>query len=54
MKKTLLILAALALWQRWDRLERRLKPPQAGNAGGEIVLYATSWCGYCVKTRARH
>ncbi|MFI8747128.1 glutaredoxin family protein [Pseudomonas sp. NPDC077186] len=51
MKKILLILAALALWQNWDKLERWLEPAQAGNAGGEVVLYATSWCGYCAKTR---
>ncbi|CAE6951087.1 MULTISPECIES: glutaredoxin family protein [Pseudomonas] len=51
MKKILLILAALALFQHWDKLERWLNPPQASTASGEIVLYATSWCGYCAKTR---
>lgn len=51
MKKILLILAALALYQHWDKVERWLDPPQAGNASGEIVLYATSWCGYCAKAR---
>lgn len=51
MKKILPILAALALWQNWDKLERWFNPPQAGTASGEIVLYATSWCGYCAKTR---
>ena len=47
----LLILAALALWQNWDRVERWIDPPQARNASGEVVLYATQWCGYCAKTR---
>ncbi|MGG2399599.1 glutaredoxin family protein [Pseudomonas sp. SH1-B] len=51
MKKILLILAALALFQHWDKLERWIDPPQASNVSGEIVLYATSWCGYCAKTR---
>ena len=51
MKTILLLLAALALWQHWDKIDRWLNPPQAGNASGEIVLYATAWCGYCAKTR---
>ncbi len=51
MKTIVLLLAALALWQNWDKIDRWLNPPQAGNASGEIVLYATTWCGYCAKTR---
>lgn len=51
MKKILLVLAALALWQNWGKIDRWLNPPQASNTSGEIVLYATSWCGYCAKTR---
>lgn len=52
MKRILLILAALAAWQHWDRLEPMLfgKPPQVAGQG-EVILYATSWCGYCAKTR---
>ena len=38
MKTIMLLLAALALWQNWDRIDRWLNPPQAGNASGEIVL----------------
>ena len=52
MKTIVLLLAALALWQNWDKIDRWLNPPQAGNASGEIVLYATQWCGYCAKTRS--
>lgn len=51
MKTIVLMLAALALWQNWDKIERWIDPPQAGNASGEVVLYATQWCGYCAKTR---
>lgn len=51
MKTILLILAALALFQHWDKIERWIDPPQAGNASSEVVLYATQWCGYCAKTR---
>ena len=35
MKTILLLLAALALWQHWDKIERWIDPPQAGN-GSEI------------------
>lgn len=51
MKKLLLVLAALALYQNWDRLQRHIDgtPPPA--ARGEVVLYATDWCGYCRQTR---
>lgn len=52
MKRILLILAVLATWQHWDRIE----PLLLGNSErvasqGEVILYATSWCGYCAKTR---
>lgn len=50
MKKVILLLAALALYQHWDRLQLWLQPLQA-NRPGEVVLYATQWCGYCAKTR---
>lgn len=53
MKRILLILAALAAWQHWDRLEPMLLGNQQQVAGHrEVILYATSWCGYCAKTRA--
>lgn len=52
MKRILLILAALAAWQHWDRLEPMLLGNQQQVAGHrEVILYATSWCGYCAKTR---
>lgn len=48
MKKLLLVASLLALYQNWEKLERLFRP-DAGK--GEVVLYATSWCGYCQKTR---
>lgn len=52
MKKLLLVVAALALFQYRDSLQHWLNPPAPRSAGeGEIVLYATAWCGYCAKTR---
>lgn len=53
MKRILLILAVLAAWQHWDRIEPLLGfGGQQHVAGqGEVILYATSWCGYCAKTR---
>ena len=50
MKKVILLLSALALFQHWDTVQRWLQPPLA-NRPGEVVLYATQWCGYCAKTR---
>lgn len=50
MKKVILLLSALALYQHWDTVQRWLQPPQA-NQPGEVVLYATQWCGYCAKAR---
>ncbi|WP_287027836.1 glutaredoxin family protein [Pseudomonas sp. UBA6310] len=55
MKRILLILAALATWQQWDRIEPLLglgQPVHRQARTGEVILYATSWCGYCAKTRA--
>ncbi|TBU72650.1 NrdH-redoxin [Pseudomonas daroniae] len=52
MKRILLILAVLATWQHWDRIEPLLFGNSERVAGqGEVILYATSWCGYCAKTR---
>lgn len=52
MKRILLILAVLATWQHWDRIEPQLFGSSERVAGqGEVTLYATSWCGYCAKTR---
>ncbi|MNR19311.1 putative glutaredoxin [compost metagenome] len=53
MKRILLILAALAIWQHWDRIDPLLGLKESTRVAGQgdIILYATSWCGYCAKTR---
>lgn len=52
MKRILLILAVLAAWQHWDRIEPRLfGGGEQVASNGQVILYATSWCGYCAKTR---
>lgn len=50
MKNIILLLSALALYQHWDSLTNWFQPAQASRQG-DIVLYATQWCGYCAKTR---
>ena len=52
MKKWLLVIALLGLWQNWDRVKTFVAPlPPVVAGSGEIILYATTWCGYCAKTR---
>ena len=54
-KRIFVLLAILAAWQHWDRIETfiGLKPtPQVAAAEAGVVLYATAWCGYCAKTRS--
>lgn len=50
MKKIVLVVCALALFQHWGTLQNWLQRQQADRPG-EVVLYATQWCGYCAKTR---
>jgi len=43
---------AVGLYQNWHKIDRWLNPPPPRPPGSEqVVLYATSWCGYCAKTR---
>jgi glutaredoxin len=53
MKKWLLIIAVLILIQERDRIGAIFVRPEpiTGVGPGEVVMYATSWCGYCRKTR---
>ncbi len=52
MKKLLILVCAFALYQNWGKLERLVVgAPAATAARGEVVLYSTSWCGYCEATR---
>ena len=52
MKKVLVLLVLLAVYLNWGRIERLFvsRPPVAP-VQSDVVLYATSWCGYCQKTR---
>ena len=53
MKHLALALIAIVLIANWNRIDRFFdgEPAVVGNHG-EVILYATSWCGYCRKTRA--
>lgn len=53
MKKIILVLAVLLLIQQRDAIRAYFNatPATAGTTGNEVVLYATSWCGYCAKMR---
>ena len=51
MKTLIALLLALAVYQHWDRVQALLSPPSAGAQSGEVILYATEWCGYCAKAR---
>jgi mycoredoxin len=49
MKKIALLVLALALYQNWGKIHNWMAPAPPKHQ--EVVLYATSWCGYCAKTR---
>jgi mycoredoxin len=54
MKKIIVLLAALALYQHWDSVQRWLTPHASqASRQTEVVLYATQWCGYCAKARTQ-
>jgi glutaredoxin len=53
MKNWVLAVVALGVVLNWNRIDRFFDGEPAVRANqGEVVLYATSWCGYCRKTRA--
>ncbi len=52
MRKALVLVLAAALYLSWGGIERLMVSAPAADPGqSEVVLYATSWCGYCQKTR---
>lgn len=53
LKKLLVVVVALVLVQEWDRISVAFSRPQPiqGIGTGDVVMYATAWCGYCQKTR---
>lgn len=53
MKKWILLIPLLAVLFNWQRINEAFIPPEPipGIGPGEVVLYATAWCGYCEQTR---
>ncbi|MEB0044379.1 MULTISPECIES: glutaredoxin family protein [unclassified Pseudomonas] len=55
LKKFLLILLVVVVYQNWGKIERLIHPAQGVSeqtqARASVVLYATDWCGYCKLTR---
>lgn len=54
MKKIILVVIALAVFQKWDAIDSFLNPPPDFSSAHneQVILYATAWCGYCKKARA--
>ena len=55
LKKCLLILLVVVVYQNWGKIERVFNPSQMVSeqtrANARVVLYATEWCGYCKLTQ---
>lgn len=53
MKNVVLLLIAVGIFLNWGKIRDELSPPPDFSAQHPegVVLYATSWCGYCAKTR---
>ncbi|WP_236189743.1 glutaredoxin family protein [Pseudomonas pharyngis] len=55
LKKVLLVLLVVVVYQNWGKIERVFNPSQMASeqvrANARVVLYATDWCGYCKQTK---
>ncbi|WP_166359244.1 glutaredoxin family protein [Pseudomonas akapageensis] len=55
LKKFLLILLVVVVYQHWGKIEHFFNPPPAtarhSQSNARVVLYSTEWCGYCKLTR---
>jgi glutaredoxin len=51
MRNIVIGLLILGLWVNWNRIDRFFDGEPAATGSGDVVLYATSWCGYCRKAR---
>lgn len=54
MKKIVLCIALLALFQNWGRINNFFNPapPISANTDVQVVMYSTDWCGYCKQARS--
>jgi glutaredoxin len=55
LKKFLLILLVVVVYQNWGKIERLMDPTRVVSEQiqlhAKVVLYSTDWCGYCKQTR---
>jgi glutaredoxin len=55
LKKFVLILLVVVVYQNWGKIENFVHPDPAVSAqvqsNAKVTLYATDWCGYCKQTR---
>lgn len=55
LKKVLLVLLVVVVFQNWGKIERWFNPsqvaPEQMRAAARVVLYSTEWCGYCKQIR---
>ena len=53
MKKLVIIAIVILVFQKWGAIEDYFypTPDYTASHNGKVILYATSWCGYCKKTR---
>jgi glutaredoxin len=51
--KIILLFLALVVFDQRDKILHYINPPPdyAALHDGKVILYATSWCGYCKKAR---
>lgn len=51
LKKVLLVLLVVVVFQNWGKIQRVFNPSQVVSeqtqTSARVVLYATEWCGYC-------
>ena len=55
LKKFLLIMLVVVVYQNWGKIENLVHPSSTlsehAQANAQVTLYATDWCGYCKQTR---
>ncbi len=52
-KKIFIVILVVIAFQKWDAISAAFSPSQSASntEAHSVILYATSWCGYCAKTR---